>query len=208
LAEVHEIKHPLIQHKLTLLRMKETEPWLFRQLVNEITYLMLYEGTRNLRTTLVKISTPLEETNAPILADEIVIVPILRAGVGMLDGFLRLMPMARVGFLGFRRNEDTLEPEEYYVKLPELNSESRVIIADPMLATGGTVIAAVDVIKKHGGRKIDIISLIASPEGIKNLNRKHPDVNIYTATIDRELDERGYIRPGLGDCGDRLFWTI
>ena len=200
------LEHPLIKHKLTLLRMKETEPWLFRQLVSEITYLMLYEATRDLKTRLIDIETPIATTKSEILDEETVVIPILRAGLGMLDGFTRLMPLARVGFIGLYRDENTLKPIEYYSKFPPLENRL-IILADPMLATGGTVVAAIDMIKSRGGERIKFMSILSSPEGIERVQSEHEDVDIYTCAIDERLDENGYIVPGLGDCGDRLFWT-
>ncbi|MDZ7412335.1 MAG: uracil phosphoribosyltransferase [candidate division KSB1 bacterium] len=199
-------EHPLIRHKLGLVRMKQTEPWLFRQLVNEITYLMLYEATRNLRTRPIPIETPLASTTAEWLDDDVVVVPILRAGLGMLDGFLRLIPLAKVGFVGIYRDHESLEPVEYYCKVPELR-KSQVYVLDPMLATGGSAVAAASSLKARGATSIRHLCLLAAPEGINALHAAHPDVEIYCAHIDERLDEQGYIVPGIGDCGDRLFWT-
>lgn len=200
------LDHPLIRHKLTLLRLKDTEPWLFRHVVNEITYLMLYESTRDLRTKKIEIETPLQKTKSDMLDQEIIVVPILRAGLGMLDGLMKLMPMTKVGFIGLYRNEETLEPIEYYSKTPPLD-KAEVFVADPMLATGGSVIAAIDLLKKKGARRIRFMCILAAPEGIKLLQETHPDVDIFAAGVDEGLNENGYIVPGIGDCGDRYFWT-
>lgn len=199
-------EHPLIRHKLGLVRMKQTEPWLFRQLVSEITYLMLYEATRSLRTRPIPIETPLAATTAEWLDDDVVVVPILRAGLGMLEGFLRLIPLAKVGFVGIYRDHDSLQPVEYYCKVPEL-AGSQVYVLDPMLATGGSAVAAADALKARGATQIRHLCLLAAPEGIKALHAAHPDVDIYCAHIDEGLNEQGYILPGIGDCGDRLYWT-
>ncbi len=199
-------EHPLIRHKLGLVRMKQTEPWLFRQLVNEITYLMLYEATRTLRTRPIAIETPLAPTTAEWLTDDVVVVPILRAGLGMLDGFLRLIPLAKVGFLGIYRDHHSLQPVEYYCKVPEM-AQSQVFVLDPMLATGGSAVAAASALKARGARQIRHLCLLAAPEGIRTLHDAHPDVDIFCAQVDDRLDEQGYIVPGIGDCGDRLYWT-
>lgn len=200
------VEHPLIKHKLGLVRMKQTEPWLFRELVNEITYLMLYEATRSLRTRTIDIETPLMPTTAEWLDDDVVVVPILRAGLGMLDGFLRLIPLAKVGFLGIYRDHDTLQPVEYYCKVPEL-ARSQVFVLDPMLATGGSAVAAATALKARGARRIKHLCLLAAPEGIKVLHAAHPDVDVFCVNIDERLNDQGYIVPGVGDCGDRLYWT-
>ncbi len=199
-------QHPLIKHKLGLVRMKQTEPWLFRELVNEITYLMLYEATRGLRTRPIAIETPLMPTTADWLEDNVVVVPILRAGLGMLDGFLRLIPLAKVGFLGIYRDHETLQPVEYYCKVPEL-AGSQVFVLDPMLATGGSAVAAASALKARGATSIKLLCLLAAPEGINTLHAAHPDVDLFCANIDDGLNEQGYILPGIGDCGDRLYWT-
>lgn len=199
--------HPLIKHKLTFIRDRRTETWLFRQFVNELTYLMLFEATRDLRTREEDIETPLAPTRSEVLGEDIVVVPILRAGLGMLDGFLRLAPMSKVGFVGLYRDEETLEPVEYYCKTPDM-SDAGVFVLDPMLATGGSVSEAVTALKRRGAQNIVFICLLAAPEGIAALEEAHPDVKIYCAAVDEGLNDDGYIVPGIGDCGDRLFNTI
>jgi uracil phosphoribosyltransferase len=205
---VTEVTHPLVQHKLGLLRDAETPTQMFRQLVNEVTLLLTYEATKDLATEEVEIETPLERTTVPrISGKKVAVCPILRAGIGMLDGVLSLISGARVGFIGLYRNEDTLEPVEYYVKLPQDVAERDVILLDPMLATGNSTSAAVDTIKHAGAQSIRLIAIIAAPEGIERLSSAHPDVHVVIAAVDRELNERGYIVPGLGDAGDRLYGT-
>jgi uracil phosphoribosyltransferase len=205
---VIEVTHPLVQHKLGMLRDVETPTQLFRQLVNELTLLLTYEATKELATEEVEIATPLERTTVQrISGKKVAICPILRAGIGMLDGVLSLIPAARVGFIGLYRNEETLEPVEYYVKLPNDIAERDVILLDPMLATGNSTAAAVTTVKAAGAHSVRLIALIAAPEGIERLHREYPDVAVVVAGIDRGLNERGYILPGLGDAGDRLFGT-
>jgi uracil phosphoribosyltransferase len=205
---VIEVTHPLVQHKLGMLRDVETPTQLFRQLVNELTLLLTYEATKDLATEEVEIATPLERTTVQrISGKKVAICPILRAGIGMLDGVLSLIPAARVGFIGLYRNEETLEPVEYYVKLPNDIAERDVILLDPMLATGNSTAAAVTTVKAAGAHSVRLIALIAAPEGIERLHREYPDVAVVVAGIDRGLNERGYILPGLGDAGDRLFGT-
>ncbi len=207
-ANVIEVRHPLVQHKLGLLRDTSTDTQMFRQLVNELTLLLTYEATKDLATEDIEISTPLEQTTAQhISGKKVAVCPILRAGVGMLDGVLSLIPVARVGFIGLYRNEETLEPVEYYVKLPNDISERDVILLDPMLATGNSTAAAVTTVKAAGASSIRLIALIAAPVGIERIHRDHPEVSIVVAGIDRELNEKGYIVPGLGDAGDRLYAT-
>ncbi len=207
-ANVTEVKHPLVQHKLGLLRDTSTDTQMFRQLVNELTLLLTYEATKDLATEDIEISTPLERMTAQhISGKKVAVCPILRAGVGMLDGVLSLIPVARVGFIGLYRNEETLEPVEYYVKLPNDISERNVILLDPMLATGNSTAAAVTTVKAAGATSIRLIALIAAPAGIERIHRDHPEVSIVVAGIDRELNEKGYIVPGLGDAGDRLYAT-
>ncbi len=202
------VDHPLVQHKLGMLRDIETPTQVFRQLVNEVTLLLTYEATKELATEDVKISTPLEQTTVPrISGKKVAVCPILRAGVGMLDGVLSLISGARVGFIGLYRNEETLEPVEYYVKLPQDIAERDVLLLDPMLATGNSTAAAVDTVKKAGAQSIRLIAVIAAPEGIERLHAAHPDVHVFVAAVDRQLNERGYIVPGLGDAGDRLYGT-
>jgi len=205
---VTEVRHPLVQHKLGLLRDTSTDTQMFRQLVNELTLLLTYESTKDLVTEPTEISTPLEQMTAQrISGKKVAVCPILRAGVGMLDGVLSLIPVARVGFIGLYRNEETLEPVEYYVKLPNDISERDVILLDPMLATGNSTAAAVATVKAAGANSIRLIALIAAPAGIERIHREHPEVSIVVAGIDRELNEKGYIVPGLGDAGDRLYAT-
>jgi uracil phosphoribosyltransferase len=205
---VTEVTHPLVQHKLGLLRDVSTDTHRFRQLVNELTLLLTYEATKDLATEDVEISTPLEAMTAQrISGKKVAVCPILRAGMGMLDGVLSLIPVARVGFIGLYRNEATLEPVEYYVKLPEDLAERDVILLDPMLATGNSTAAAAKLVKDAGAMSVRLIALIAAPVGIERIHREHPDVHIVVAGIDRELNEKGYIVPGLGDAGDRLYGT-
>jgi len=200
--------HPLIQHKVSILRSVETSSNQFRTLVEEITMLMCYEAMRDLPLEEVEVETPLTKTKTKMLSGvKLAVVPILRAGLGMVNGVLNLVPSARVGHIGLYRDEETLQPHEYYCKLPK-NIESRlVIVTDPMLATGGSAVDAIKLIKGHGGKKIKFMCLIAAPEGVKALSEAHPDVEIYCAHLDECLNERGYIVPGLGDAGDRIFGT-
>jgi uracil phosphoribosyltransferase len=205
---VIEVTHPLVQHKLGFLRDAATPTQMFRQLVNEVTLLLTYEATKDLATEEVEIATPLERSAVQrISGKKVAVCPILRAGVGMLDGVLSLIPGARVGFIGLYRNEDTLEPVEYYVKLPADIADRDVIILDPMLATGNSTAAAVTTVKAAGAQSVRLIAIIAAPEGIDRLHGEHPDVAIVVAAIDRALNEKGYILPGLGDAGDRLYGT-
>jgi uracil phosphoribosyltransferase len=202
------VDHPLVQHKLGLLRDQTTPTQVFRQLVDEVTLLLTYEATKDMATEEVQIETPLERTTVQrISGKKVAVCPILRAGVGMLDGVLSLISGARVGFIGLYRNEETLEPVEYYVKLPQDIAERDVILLDPMLATGNSTAAAVASVKQAGAESIRLIAIIAAPEGIERLQAEHPDVTIVVAAMDRELNEKGYIVPGLGDAGDRLFGT-
>src|ERR687891_1323435 len=202
------VDHPLVQHKLGLLRDQETPTQMFRQLVNEVTLLLTYEATKELATEDVEIETPLERTTVPrISGKKVAVCPILRAGVGMLDGVLSLISGARVGFIGLYRNEETLEPVEYYVKLPQDIAERDVILLDPMLATGNSTAAAVSSVKQAGAESIRLIAIIAAPEGIERLQAEHADGTIVVAEIDRERNEKGSIVPALGDAGDRLFGT-
>ena len=202
------VDHPLVQHKLGMLRDVETPTQVFRQLVNEVTLLLTYEATKELATEEVEISTPLERTTVQrISGKKVAVCPILRAGVGMLDGVLSLISGARVGFIGLYRDEETLEAVEYYVKLPQDIAERDVILLDPMLATGNSTAAAIETVKKAGAQSIRLIAVIAAPEGVERLHAVHPDVHVVVAAVDRSLDERGYIVPGLGDAGDRLYGT-
>jgi uracil phosphoribosyltransferase len=202
------VDHPLVQHKLGLLRDHTTPTQVFRQLVDELTLLLTYEATKDLATEEVEIETPLERTSVQrISGKKVAVCPILRAGVGMLDGVLSLISGARVGFIGLYRNEETLEPVEYYVKLPQDIAQRDVILLDPMLATGNSTAAAVATVKRAGAQSIRLIAIIAAPEGIERLQAEHPDVTVVVAAVDRELNDRGYILPGLGDAGDRLYGT-
>jgi uracil phosphoribosyltransferase len=207
-APVTEIAHPLVQHKLSYLRDQRTSTGDFRRLVNELTTLLTYEATKDLPTETVRVETPLEWTEVQrISGKKVAVCPVLRAGMGMLDGFLSLVSGARVGFIGLYRDEDTLEPVEYYLKLPGDLGVRDAIVLDPMLATGNSSAAAVAAVKAAGARSVRLIALVAAPEGIERLQSEHPDVAIYCASIDRELNARGYIMPGLGDAGDRLYGT-
>ena len=202
------ISHPLIQHKLSILRREDTSTKDFRELVNEIAMLMGYEVSRDLPLEEVEIQTPIIKTvQKQLSGKKLAIVPILRAGIGMVDGFLSLVPAAKVGHIGMYRDEETLEPVEYLVKLPEDIEQRQIFVMDPMLATGGSAILAVDSLKKRGAANIKFVCLVAAPEGVKKLQDAHPDIDIYTASLDERLNENGYIVPGLGDAGDRLFGT-
>jgi len=202
------VSHPLIQHKLTMLRDKNTSSKDFRELVREIAMLMAYEVTRNLPLEDIDIETPICKTTGKVLSGEdIAIVPILRAGLGMVDGMLDLIPNAKIGHIGLYRNEETLLPVEYYCKLPKDIENRIVIITEPMLSTGGSMLGAIDLLKKHGAKRIKSIHLVCAPEGIDIVTKAHPDVEIYTASIDEKYNDIGYIVPGLGDAGDRLFGT-
>ncbi|EIC80668.1 uracil phosphoribosyltransferase [Streptococcus sp.] len=202
------ISHPLIQHKLSILRREDTSTKDFRELVNEIAMLMGYEVSRDLPLEEVEIQTPITKTTQKQLSGKkLAIVPILRAGIGMVDGLLSLVPAAKVGHIGMYRDEETLEPVEYLVKLPEDIDQRQIFVVDPMLATGGSAILAVNSLKKRGAANIKFVCLVAAPEGVKKLQEAHPDIDIYTASLDEKLNEHGYIVPGLGDAGDRLFGT-
>ena len=202
------VKHPLIQHKLTLMREKGTSTAVFRQLLREISQLLAYEVTYELDMTTRRIETPLQEMDAPVLAGrKLALISILRAGNGLLDGMLELIPSARVGFVGLYRDEETLEPVQYYFKVPDFLDERMVIVVDPMLATGNSSAAAVDLLKQSGARNIRFLCLLAAPEGVARMKEAHPDVPIVTAALDERLNEKGYILPGLGDAGDRMYGT-
>ncbi len=207
MSNVHESKHPLIAHKLSRLRDKNTEPKKFRELVREITSLLAYEATADLAIIPRELETPLAKMTGAELQDKIGLVPVLRAGLGMVEGFWELTPGAEVWHIGLYRDEHTLKPVEYYNKLPVLPRVSVCIILDPMLATGGSAIATAAVLKRWGVKKIKYVGLIAAPEGIKAMQTAHPDIDIYIAAIDERLNERAYILPGLGDAGDRQFGT-
>lgn len=202
------VTHPLVQHKLTLMREKDTSTASFRQLLREISLLLAYEVTRELPMTTKRIETPLQEMDAPMIeGKKLALVSILRAGNGLLDGILELIPAARVGFVGLYRDHETLQPVQYYFKVPTQLEDRIVIVVDPMLATGNSSVAAVDLLKKAGATNIRFLCLLAAPEGVKHMQEAHPDVPIVTAAIDSRLNENGYIVPGLGDAGDRMYGT-
>jgi uracil phosphoribosyltransferase len=207
-ANLTVVDHPLIRHKMRLLRASSTPRKLFSELVEEISMLMAYEVTRGLEEHEVEVETPLERTvGRAVVGQNLVVVPILRAGLGMAQGFLRLIPTARVGHVGMSRDEESLEPVEYYYKVPESDHVRRFIVLDPMLATGGSALGTIDRLKERGARHVVFMCIVAAPEGVHALATAHPDVHIYTAALDRQLNEAGYILPGLGDAGDRLFGT-
>jgi uracil phosphoribosyltransferase len=202
------VKHPLVQHKLTLMRKSSTPTALFRQLLREISQLLAYEITRDLDTIQRSIETPLTRMDSPELSGrKLALISILRAGNGLLDGMLELIPSARVGFVGLYRDEETLQPIQYYFKVPESLEERMVIAVDPMLATGNSSVAAINLLKKAGAKNISFLCLLADPEGVKTMKNAHPDVKIVTAALDSHLNDQGYIVPGLGDAGDRMFGT-
>ncbi|NLI20350.1 MAG: uracil phosphoribosyltransferase [Clostridiales bacterium] len=208
MSKVHILDHPLIQHKLSIMRNKETGAKEFRELLEEISMLMVYEVTRDLPTEEVEVETPICVTKTKMLSGKkIGIVPILRAGLGMVEGVTRLIPAARIGHIGLYRDPLTLQPVEYYCKLPADSENRELIVLDPMLATGGSASAAITFIKQRNCHNIRLVNLIAAPEGIRRIQREHPDVDIYVAACDEKLNEHGYIVPGLGDAGDRLFGT-
>ena len=207
-ADVHHITHPLIQHKLTLMRQRDRSTSSFRRLLGEISMLMAYEVTRDMPTQLIDIETPLESMKAPVIdGKKTVFVSIMRAGAGLMDGMLNVVPGARIGHIGLYRDPKTLGAIEYYFKMPGDMHERDAIVLDPMLATGNSAVAAVDRLKETRPRSIRFVCLLAAPEGLKRFHAVHPDVPVYTAAIDRELNSHGYIVPGLGDAGDRLFGT-
>lgn len=202
------VTHPLVQHKLTLMREQETSTAKFRQLLREISQLLAYEVTRELEMTTKTIQTPMQEMDAPLLdGKKLALISILRAGNGLLDGILELVPAARVGFVGLYRDEETLQPVQYYFKVPEHLEDRLVIAVDPMLATGNSSVAAIDLLKKAGATNIRFLCLLAAPEGVARMKEAHPDVPIVTAALDEKLNKHGYIVPGLGDAGDRMFGT-
>lgn len=202
------INHPLISHKVAILRDKNTDTKQFRELIEEISVLLTYEAFKDVPTVETEVETPMETTTQQVIAENsIAIIPILRAGLGMVNGVHTLFPTAKVGHIGMYRDESTFEPQEYYCKLPKDIQNKTCLVLDPMLATGGSIIAAVDLLKKHGAKHIKCMHVIAAPEGIAALQKAHPDVQIYCATVDRGLNENNYIVPGLGDAGDRLFGT-
>lgn len=202
------VKHPLVQHKLTLMREKDTSTAVFRQLLREISQLLAYEVTHALPMTTKRIETPMQDMDAPALAGrKLALISILRAGNGLLDGMLELIPSARVGFVGLYRDEKTLKPVKYYFKVPDLLAERMVIVVDPMLATGNSSVAAIEMLKQEGATDIRFLCLLAAPEGVARMKEAHPDVPIVTAALDERLNDKGYILPGLGDAGDRMYGT-
>ena len=206
--QVIEVRHPLVQHKLSYLRQQDTPTVHFRKIANEVTLLLTYEATKDFPTEDVEIETPLERTVVQrISGKKVAVCPVLRAGMGMLDGVLSLVSGARVGFIGLYRDEETLEPVEYYVKLPTDLADRDAIVLDPMLATGNSSAVAIGKVKEAGARSVILVTLVSAPEGIERVHEEHPDVRIVTASIDRGLNEKGYIVPGLGDAGDRLYGT-
>ena len=208
MVKVNILDHPLIQHKLTQIRQKDTSTTQFRQMINEIGGLMVYEITRDLPLEQIEIETPVAKTKANVIAGKkMVVVPILRAGLGMVDGILQMIPSARIGHIGIFRDEETLQPVEYFAKFPEELDQRDIFIVDPMLATGGSAIAAINSIKQRGAKNIKLVCLVGAPEGVKAINETHPDVTVYLASLDEKLNEKGYIVPGLGDAGDRIFGT-
>jgi len=208
MEKVHVLTHPLLQHKLTILRDERTGVKEFREVVSEMATLMCYEATRGLPVEPIEVQTPVDKAVGSVIAGKkLAIVPILRAGLGMVDGILTLVPSAKVGHVGLFRDPETLQPVEYYCKLPHDIAERDVIILDPMLATGGSAVAAIDLIKRHGVKNVKLMNILAAPEGIHAVCSQHPDVEIYCAAVDEKLNDHGYIVPGLGDAGDRIFGT-
>jgi uracil phosphoribosyltransferase len=208
MSKFQVIDHPLIQHKLTIIRQKDVGTKVFREVVNEIAMLMAYEVSRDLPLEDVEIETPIVKTTQKTLSGKkLAVVPILRAGIGLVDGIVSLIPSAKIGHIGMYRDEETLQPVEYLVKLPQDIDKRQIFLVDPMLATGGSAILAIDSLKKRGATDIRFVCLVAAPEGVKALQEAHPDVDIYAASLDEKLNEDGYIVPGLGDAGDRLFGT-
>ena len=208
MSQVTIFDHPLVQHKISKLRDENTGTNEFRKLIEEIAMLMGYEALRDLPLEDVRVKTPIEECMTPMIAGrKLAIVPVLRAGLGMVSGLLALVPSAKVGHIGLYRDEVTHEPHEYYCKLPSPIEQRTIVVTDPMLATGGSAVAAVDFIKQHGGKKIKFLCIIAAPEGIERFHKAHPDVQLYCGCVDRQLNENAYICPGLGDAGDRIFGT-
>lgn len=206
--QVHIMDHPLILHKISMLRDKDTSVKDFRELAYEIALLMGYEATRDLALTEREVETPLAKTTGRFVDKQVALVPILRAGLGMVDALMSLIPAAKVGHIGLYRDHETLQPVEYYCKLPPDIAERQVLVLDPMLATGGSSAAAIDFIKKRGAKRIKLMCIIASPEGVEVVTKAHPDVEVFCGIVDERLNENGYIVPGLGDAGDRLFGTI
>lgn len=207
MSEFFVSNHPLIQNKMAMLRNKNTCTKEFKEIISEVAMLLCYEATRNIELVPSRVETPITSADVKIIDKRFAVVPILRAGMGMLDGLLTLMPTAKVGVIGLYRDPETLKPVEYYCKLPKEISDMEVFVTDPMLATGGTAVAAIDFIKEKGAKKITFLCILAAPEGVKKLQEAHPDVDIYAAAYDECLNDHGYIVPGLGDAGDRIFGT-
>lgn len=207
MKNLHIINHPLVRRDLTLLRDKRTPSNIFRSVLRRTASLMAYEVTRDLKLNQIIVHTPLEKTVGHVVIDAIILVPILRAGLGLVGGFVEVLPDARVGHIGLYRDEETLKPVDYYLKLPRRLNHSLVIVLDPMLATGGSGAAAVTFLKKKGAKNVRYVSLVAAPEGVRQLSKAHKDIKIYTCSLDRKLNDKGYILPGLGDAGDRIFGT-
>jgi len=199
------INHPLVQHNLTRLRDERTEPMEFRRVLSEVASLMIYEATRSFEVDKVSVQTPLAKTTGRSLKREVILVPVLRAGLGMLDAILQLIPNARVGFIGLKREESTLKANFYHKSLPADLSKFEVLLIDPMLATGGSAVAALDLLKEHGARRMRLVSLVAGPVGVRTVRKSYPTLPIFTASVDARVNEKGFIVPGLGDAGDRLF---
>ncbi len=208
MSQLYVMNHPLIKHKVSILRSKDTCVKDFRELVNEIALLMGYEATKDLELSEMRVETPIAETVGYNIEKQVALVPILRAGLGMVDALTSLIPAAKVGHIGLYRDHETLQPVEYYCKLPTDIEKRQVLVLDPMLATGGSASAAIDFIKKRGANRIKLMCIIGAPEGVKAVQEKHPDVDIYVAALDERLNDNGYIIPGLGDAGDRLFGTL
>ncbi len=208
MSKLFVMDHPLISHKIAMLRDKNTSVRDFRALVNEIALLMGYEATKDLKMTEVEVETPVATTKGQVIERQVALVPILRAGLGMVDALMSLIPAAKVGHIGLYRDHETLQPVEYYCKLPSDIEQRQVLVLDPMLATGGSSSAAISFIKKRGAKNIRLVCVIGAPEGVKAVQEAHPDVDIYVAALDEKLNENGYIVPGLGDAGDRLFGTL
>ncbi len=207
-ANIHILDHPLIRHKVAIIRDKNTTTKQFREVIGEIATLMAFEAFKDVPTQTITVETPLETVEQTVVKENsIAIVPILRAGLGMVDGILTLFPAAKVGHIGMYRNEETLEPQEYYCKLPQGIDEKVVMLVDPMLATGGSACDAIALLKKRGCKHIKFLAIIGAPEGVEKVHSEHPDVEVYVSTLDRQLNENGYILPGLGDAGDRIFGT-
>ena len=208
MADLTVVDHPILKRDLTLLRRKETPPGAFRKTVSDAASILAYEAMRDIELRNVPIETPLEETTGYEIATSVMVVPILRAGLGMVDGFVRYIPEARVGHLGMQRDEETYRPVDYYSNIPDGIADAHVFVVDPMLATGGSATFAIDHLKQDGGQTFTFACLVAAPEGVEALGEAHPDVPVVTAVLDRELDDNAFIRPGLGDAGDRIFGTL